>query len=172
MTSQKLVPLDQVAGLIRMIRGQKVIIDVDLAALYGVETKRLNEQVRRNMERFPSDFMFQLTSDEIDAMRSQFATSKNGKGGRTSLPYVFTEHGAIMAASVLNTPLAVEMSIFVVRAFVQMRSLIGSHKELAEKIADLESKVGTHDKNISDIIKVLKQLTSPPAEPTKRKIGF
>lgn len=115
------VSLERIAQSILVLRGHRVLLDADLAALYGVKTKRLNEQVRRNLDRFPEDFMFQLTDEEQAALRSQFATSKASRGGRRYLPYVFTEHGAIMAASVLNTPRAVEMSIYVVRTFVKLR---------------------------------------------------
>jgi len=152
------------------IRGQKVLLDSDLARLYRVDIKRLNEQVKRNRERFPEDFMFQLTSEEYISLRSQFATLKRGQH-RKYLPHVFTEHGAIMAASVLNSPRAIGMSIYVVRAFVRLREILFPHKELAEKIAELESKVGDHDASIDTIIFAIKQLMSAPPKPTQR-IGF
>jgi len=152
------------------IRGQKVLLDSDLARLYRVDIKRLNEQVKRNRERFPEDFMFQLTSEEYISLRSQFATLKRGQH-RKYLPHVFTEHGAIMAASVLNSPRAIGMSIYVVRAFVRLRESLFPHKELAEKIAELESKVGDHDASIDTIIFAIKQLMSAPPKPTQR-IGF
>lgn len=155
---------------ILLIRGQRVMLDADLAELYGVETRRLNEQVRRNRERFPEDFMFQLSKEEFDILMSQFATSN--WGGRRKLPYAFTEHGAIMAASVLNSPRAVEMSLHVVRAFVHLRELISGHKELAQKLAQLERKVGAHDKAIAEIINAIRELTAPQQPARKRPIGF
>jgi hypothetical protein len=156
---------------ILLIRGQRVILDVDLAALYGVDVKRLNEQVKRNSDRFPSDFCFRLTSQELAILKSQFATSSSGHGGRRKLPFVFTEHGAIMAASVLNSPQAVEMSVLVVRAFVRLRELVGTHKELALKLAELESKLEAHDETILSIIDAIRQLMEPPGKPEKQ-IGF
>lgn len=140
----------QIESRIFLIRGQKTMLDADLAELYGVETRRLNEQVRRNSERFPEDFMFQLSEEEFANLKSQFATSS--WGGRRKLSYAFTEHGAIMAASVLNSPHAIEISVHVVRAFVHMRELVTGHKELAQKLAQLERKVGAHDKAIAEII--------------------
>ena len=152
------------------IRGKKVLIDSDLVQLYGVEIKRLNEQVKRNRERFPEDFMFQLTNEEFNSLRSQFATLKRGQH-RKYLPYAFTEHGAIMAASVLNSPRAIEMSVFIVRAFVRLREILHFHKELADKISELENKVGDHDASINTIIFAIKQLMSSPQKP-QNKIGF
>ena len=146
------LPSERIERAILLIRGEKVILDADLAALYGVETRRLNEQVIRNLHRFPDDFMFQLTRQELRALISQFAISNGGRGGRTKLPYAFTEHGAIMAASVLNTPRAVEMSVFVVRAFVRLRAFLATHKELADKLAELERKLESHDEQIVAII--------------------
>lgn len=165
------VPVERIEKTIFLIR-EKVIIDVDLAALYGVETRRLNEQVARNRERFPVDFMFRLTRQELSGLISHFATSNGGRGGRRKCPYAFTEHGAIMAASVLNTPRAAEMSIFVVRAFVRLRAFIATHKELAEKLAELERKLASHDEQIVAIIDAIKRLMAPPAPPDKRRIGF
>jgi len=149
------------------------MIDADLAALYGVSTKRLNEQVRRNSERFPPDFVFQLTPEEHTTLRSQFATSNKaiGRGGRRYLPYAFTEHGALMAANVLNSPRAVEVSVYVVRAFVRLREIITSNKELARKLDGLEKKLATHDQAIAVLIEILRQMMNPPA-PKRRGIGF
>lgn len=158
-----------VDNLILEIRGQKVIMDNDLAALYEVETKRLNQQVSRNIERFPPDFMFQLTNKEFTILKLQNATSR--WGGRRTLPYVFTEHGAIMAASVLNTPKAVEMSVYVVRAFVRMRTMLLQYKEIAQKIVEFETRLGKQDEAIINIINALKQLMEPP-KPKKKEIGF
>ena len=171
------VAVDAIAGRIVTLRGQRVILDADLATLYGVETKRLNEQVRRNSERFPADFMFALDQDEWEALRSQFATLKTGRGQhRKYLPCVFTEHGAIMAATVLNSPRAVEVSIYVVRAFVQLRELLAGHKELARRLDQLEArmerKLLTHDQAIAGILDAIRQLMAPPPTPKKRPIGF
>jgi len=172
MTKQPaLVPERAVESRILTIRGQRVILDRDLAALYEVPVKRLNEQVKRNRERFPEDFVFRLTGKEFQVLRSQNATSSLGHGGRRYAPYVFTEHGAIMAASVLNFPRAIEMSVFVVRAFVRLREVLGTNKELAVKIAELERRLETHDTAIRGIIAAIKQLMQPATRP-QRKIGF
>jgi hypothetical protein len=161
----------QVESRIVVLREQKVILDRDLAELYQVPVKRLNEQVRRNRERFPADFMFRLTSEEDEILRSQTATSSSSHGGRRYPPYAFTEHGAIMAATVLNSPKAVEMSVFVVRAFVRLREMLINNRQLASKIDELEQKLETHDTAIQDLIEAIKELMKP--EPgTKRKIGF
>ena len=133
-----------------------------------METRRLNEQVKRNRDRFPQDFMFQLSPDEFEDLKSHFATSRSGWGGRRKLPLAFTEHGAIMAASVLNTPQAVDMSIFVVRAFVRLRSFLATHKELKQKIEDMEKK---YDYQFRAVFDAIKQLIEPPQKPRKR-IGF
>ncbi len=157
------------AGRILVIRGQRVLLDADLAELYEVETKRFNEQVRRNAKRFPPDFMFTLTQDEFDSLRSQIATSN--RGGRRYLPMAFTEHGAIMAASVLNSDRAVEMSVYVVRAFVQLRELLTSHKALADKLAELERRVSHHDNSLAEVINAIRALMAQP-KPANRPIGF
>ena len=171
------VAVDAIVGRILTLRGQRVIVDAELAALYGVETKRLNEQVRRNLGRFPADFMFMLDQEEWEALRSQFATLKTGRGQhRKYLPYAFTEHGAIMAATVLNSPRAVEVSIYVVRAFVQLRGLLAGHKELAKRLDQLEArmerKLMTQDQAIAGILDAIRQLMAPPPVPKKRPIGF
>jgi urease gamma subunit len=134
-----------VSQKIRLVRGQRVLLDADLAALYGVTTARLNQQVRRNVERFPADFMFRLTLEEQERLMLQFATSKTGRGGRRKLALAFTEHGAIMAATVLNSPRAVQMSLYVVRAFVKLREVLASHTELARKLEALERSVAALD---------------------------
>ncbi len=180
-----IVAVDTVSGRIHLVRGQRVMLDADLAELYGVATKVFNQAIKRNIERFPADFMFQLTAEEHDSLRSQIVTSyaidplgsqtvtlKTGRGGRRYLPYVFTEHGAIMAASVLNSPQAVEMSVFVVRAFVRLREVLLTHSDLTKKLSELERKVGGHDSDIRAIISAIKQLMSPPPTPTKKRIGF
>jgi hypothetical protein len=166
-----IVSSESIVSRIHQIRGLRVMRDSDLAELYEVPTKRLNEQVKRNAERFPADFMFQLTEQEHTDLRSQNATSNAQRGGRRYLPYVFTEHGAIMAASVLNSTRAVEMSVFIVRAFVQLREMLSSHKELAAKLEALERKVGGHDQAIRGLIDAMRQLMTPPETP-KRGIGF
>jgi hypothetical protein len=172
--------IEVIAPVIRTIRGQKVILDSDLARIYGVTTKRLNEQVRRNAKRFPSDFLFQLTAEEADSLRSQIATLKSGRGQhRKFLPYAFTENGAVMAANVLNSPAAVRMSVFVVRAFVKMRELLGGTKELAKQLAALEKKLTARlDGHEVAIIEVLRRVMDildpppPPPDPARREIGF
>jgi hypothetical protein len=151
------------------LRNHKVILDSDLAQLYGVSVKRLNEQVKRNRERFPKDFLFRLTAKEHESLRSQNATSK--RGGRRFLPYAFTEHGAIMAATVLNSERAIEMSVFVVRAFVRLRETIATNRQIAGKLEELESRLEKHDTAIQDIIDAIKELMSPEVPP-RRKIGF
>jgi len=156
---------------ILILRHQKVILDTALAELYSVPVKRLNEQIKRNRKRFPADFMFHLTPRENKSLRSQFATSNIGRGGRRSLPYAFTEHGAIMAATVLNSEQAVEMSVYVVRAFVRLRAALAANRELAGRIEELEKHLETHDGAIQEIIKVIKKLMNP--SPSRRsKIGF
>ena len=168
-----IVPLEGVVSRIFLVRGQKVMLDSDLATLYGVSTKRLNEQVHRNIRRFPSDFMFQLTKGEVEPLRSQNATLKRGRGQhRKYLPYVFTEHGAIMAASVLDSEHAVQISTYVVRAFVQLREMLSSNKELAHKLNELERKLTTHDRAITELIEAIRQLMTPPEPKKKRPIGF
>ena len=169
--------IEVIAERIFIVRGHKVILDEDLAALYEAPTKRFNEAVKRNLPKFPVDFMFQLTPDEWEALRSQFATLKTGRGQhRKYLPYVFTEHGAIMAATLLNTPRAVEVSVYVVRAFVQLRDLLSSNKELARQLKALEQrterKLATHDQAITGIIDTIRELMAPPEPAKKRRIGF
>ena len=166
-----IVPVERIAHVIFQIRGQKVILDSELAALYGVTTKRLNEQVKRNLDRFPQDFMFQLGLEELISLRSQFATSNSSRGGRRYLPFAFTEHGAIMAASVLNTKRAIEVSVFVVRAFVKMREMLSTHKEVAHKLAELERRLEGHDEAIKTLVAAIRELMQPP-QPKKLKIGF
>lgn len=168
-----LVSTEVIASRIYFVRGNKVILDSDLAELYGVPTKRLNEQVRRNIERFPDDFMFQLTKEEYGHLKSQIATSSNGTGhgGRRTLPFVFTEHGAIMAATVLNSKQAVEIGIFVVRAFVRLREILASHKDLALRLDELEKRLADHDENFQLVFDAIKRLLTEEEQP-KRKIGF
>jgi ORF6N domain-containing protein len=166
-------------ALIRTIRGEKVILDSDLAQLYGVTTSRLNEQVKRNLERFPSDFVFRLTRTEFGNLISQIATSSSGYGGHRKLPLVFTEHGAIMAANVLNSGRAVEMSVYVVRAFVKLRSVLSEHKDLARELAEVErqltERLDVHEAAIVEVLRRVMFLLEPPPlppDPPRRRIGF
>ena len=167
----KISPVRRIEDMIYLIRGQRVMLDSDLAQIYGVGLKRLNEQVRRNRERFPQDFAFQLVSQEFANLKSQFATSSL-HGGKRKLPWVFTEHGALMLASVLNSPVAVEASVRVVRAFILMREQIAAHKELAGKLADLEQRVGGHDEAIANLFEAIRRLVEPPLPENRREIGF
>ncbi len=163
-----LVPVEDIAYRIHTIRGQRVMLDSDLAALYAVTTGRLNEQVRRNLGRFPADFMFTLTRRELTNMISQNAISSGGHGGRRRTPRAFTEHGAVMLASVLNSPVAVAASIQVVRAFIQLRGLLASHQELVRRLDELE---GKYDSQFRVVFQAIRELMQPPAPPPKR-IGF
>jgi hypothetical protein len=172
MSDTALVPTELIQGRIIVLRGVRVVLDRDLAVLYGVPTKRLLEQVRRNAERFPEDFCFQLERQEVANLRSQFATSSGGHGGRRYAPHAFTEHGALMAANVLNSPQAVAMSVHVVRAFVRLRQLMVDHRALAAKLAELDARVGAHDEQLAAIIAAIRQLTAPAGPTHLRKIGF
>ena len=154
-----MIPIEQVERTILLIRRQKVILDSDLAKLYGVSTKRLNEQVRRNRDRFPNDFMFQLTAREKNEVVANCDHLSKLKYS-SSLPYVFTEHGAIMAASVLNSPRAVEVSVFIVRAFVKLRRVISENKELSRRILQIERHLAEHDNRILELGKAIKQHNS------------
>ena len=166
------VALDRVESLILSIRGRRVILDSDLARLYGMTTSRLNEQVKRNPDRFPPDFTFRLSRQQVTALISQNATSK-GRGGRRKLPYVFTEHGAIMAANVLNSGRAIEVSVYVVRAFVRLREMMGANKEVAAKLGELERKVASHDEAIRSLVTAIRRLMNAPVPArTRRPIGF
>jgi hypothetical protein len=156
---------------IYLIRGHKVMIDVDLAELYGVPTKRLNQQVQRNRKRFPADFMFQLTRAEAENLRLQFATSRSSHGGRRSLPYVFTEQGVAMLSSVLNSEQAIEVNITIMRAFVKLRQMLESNEELNRKFAAVIRKLSAHDKYFKIVFDELKRLTEQPT-PSRRQIGF
>ena len=162
--------MQTVEKAIHLVRGQRVMLDSDLAAIYGVSTMRLNEQRRRNKKRFPSDFAFQLTRKEFANLISQFATSRS-HGGRRKLPWAFTEHGAIMLASVLNSDIAVEASVRVVRAFVRLREIISANAELAAKFAQLERRLDSHDEAIAQLFAAIRQLLAPAPE-KKREIGF
>jgi phage regulator Rha-like protein len=166
------VTREQIENSILLIRGLKVMLDSDLAGLYGVSVKRLNEQVRRNLKRFPADFMIRLNREEFEALRSHFATLKQGRGEhRKYLPYAFTEQGVAMLSTVLNSERALEMNIEIMRAFTRLRQFLFAHKELAQKLAELEKKIGRQDEQIQIIFEAIRQLMAPP-EPKKRKIGF
>jgi len=167
-----LPPAEQIQSSIFVLRGQRVLLDSDLAVLYGVNKKRLNEQVHRNQERFPDDFCFQLTREEFANLKSQFATSSGSHGGLRKLPYAFTEHGALMAANVLSSPRAIQMSVHVMRAFVRLRQLLATHQALGAKLDELDARVGEHDKHLSALIDAIRLLTSPDAPEHGRKIGF
>jgi len=162
----------RIESLIYTIRGLRVMLDSDLAKIYEVSTMRLNEQFKRNSSRFPSDFTFQLTQREFADLISQIAISKKGRGGRRKLPWVFTEHGALMLASVLNSPIAVEASVRVVRAFVLMREQLTANKELAQKLVELESRVSGHDEAIQNLFEAIRQLVEPPLPADRKQIGF
>jgi hypothetical protein len=165
-------PTAPVESRILTLRGQKVILDSDLARIYGVETKTLNRAVIRNAKRFPADFLFKVTREEVTNLRYQFGTSSSGYGGRRYLPYAFTETGAVMAANVLSSQKAVRMSVFVVRAFIRMRELLVDRKALAEKLAELDARVGDHDQQLAAIIQAIRQLAAPDGPIHGRRIGF
>jgi phage regulator Rha-like protein len=161
----------KVDSIIHVFRGQKVILDSDLAELYGVPVKHLNQQIKRNARRFPPDFLFQLSHAEYDNLRSQIVTSSSAHGGRRYLPHAFTEHGAVMAANVLNSERAIKMSIFVVRAFVRMREAFAANRQLLTKLSELERRIESHDADIQGLFDAIRELTSPlPAK--SRHIGF
>ena len=161
---------EQLARQILQLRGQRVMLDLHLAQLYGVQTKRLNEQVRRNAQRFPQEFSFTLTNQEVAILKSQIATSS--WGGRRKPPRVFTEHGAIMAATVLNSPRAIEMSVYLVRAFIQLHNTLSANAEIAKRLDQLQRKVGAHDQAILEILQALRQLTQLAVAPKRPRIGF
>jgi hypothetical protein len=186
-----LIPRDRIEQAILVIRGQRVILDSDLAKLYGVSTKALNQAVKRNADRFPGDFACQLNAAEVGNLRSQVVTSSSGpvESIESNLnrsqfvtgsqkhrdprfrPWAFTEHGAVMVASVLNSKRAVEVSIYVVRAFVKLREMLGTHKALAQKLAELERQVASHDRHIRSLFEAIRQLMEPPATKSRR-VGF
>jgi len=169
--SRVIVKVGRIQQRILLIRGVKVIIDADFAEVYGVLTRRLNEQVKRNRKRFPEDFMFRLTADEKAEVIANCDHLEKLKFSK-ALPFAFTEHGAIMAASVLNSPNAIKVSVFVVRAFVQLREIISGHRELARKITQLERKLSNHDEQIMVLIEAIKQLMDPKPPPKSRRIGY
>lgn len=171
MTRGKRTKLAPIESRIRTIRGESVMLDEDLATVYGVPTRALNQAVQRNRERFPDDFAFHLSEEEFDVLKSQTVISNPGRGGRRYPPLAFTEHGAIMAASVLKSPRAVEMSVFVVRAFVRLREFARNHAKLAAKLTALERKVAGHDEDLKRMFAALRALLNPSSKP-RRPIGF
>ena len=166
-----LVPTEVIVTKIIFLRGERVLLDRDLAELYGVETRVLKQAVRRNMKRFPEDFMFELTKEELEDWRSQFVISKSDKMGLRYRPMAFTEQGVAMLSSVLNSDRAIEVNIAIMRAFVQLRKMIASNEELARKLKELEERLEKHDENIGLIFEAIRELMTPPDKPTK-KIGF
>jgi len=172
MTETDLIPSERITGAILVLRGHKVILDSDLAVLYGVENKALHQAVQRNIERFPPDFMFQLTEEEMARLRSQTVTLKKGRGQhRKYLPYAFTEQGVAMLSSVLRSPQAVQVNIEVMRAFVRLRQLLMTNEDLATKLAALERKYDRHDAQFRVVFQAIRELMTPPTS-KKRPIGF
>jgi hypothetical protein len=171
MAKTAIVVARKVDSKIFVLRGQRVILDADLAELYGVQVRHLNQQVKRNAKRFPLAFRFQLSPHEWKILRSQNVISSAGHGGARYRPYAFTEHGAIMAATVVNSERAIEMSVFVVLAFVRMRRAIAGNRHILTKLAELERRLEAHDTDIQDLMEAIRELMSP-AEPSRTRIGF
>jgi hypothetical protein len=161
-----------VANLILNLRGLRVILDSDLAKLYGVPTFRFNEAVKRNRHRFPDDFLFQLTKEEVEGLTSQSAMSKPGSGGRRTLPWAFTEHGALQASNILSSPRAVAMSVYVIRAFIRLREMLTDNLVMAKRLAEVDKTLLTHDMALRDIYQKIRPLLLPPPDPPRKKIGF
>jgi hypothetical protein len=168
----QLVPVEHVERLIHLARGEKVLLDADLARLYGVETKALNRAAKRNRSRFPQDFMFQLTAGEAVALRCQIGTSKAGRGGRRYLPYAFTEQGVAMLSSVLRSERAVQVNVAIMRAFVSLRRMMAGNETLAQKLVELERRLEGHDASIRSLFEAIRQLMAPPPAPPRPEIGF
>src|ERR1039457_4557657 len=180
----EIIPTHDITQVLYPMRGQRVILDADLAQLYGTMTKRLNEQYRRNLDRFPRDFAFQLTLEEWTALRSQIATLKttpdlrsqiatsSPHGGRRYFPIAFTEHGALMAANILNSPRAVAMSVYVIRAFVKMREDVAANAAILRRLAEIDKTLLVHDVTLREILQKLRPLLEPPPQPPKPEIGF
>lgn len=169
--ANSLIPTELITNYILYIRGQKVILDSDLAMLYGVSTKRLNEQVKRNRKRFPNDFLFRLTKKEKQEVVAICDHLEKLKFSRI-IPNAFTEHGVIMAASILNSKRAIDVSVFVVRAFIKLREMLSTHKELKTKFAQLENRLNTHDQTIRSLVMTIRELMNPAVPTNKRPIGF
>ena len=168
--SKVIIPIERVGQSIRWFRGQKVLLDSDLAALYGVTTGNLNKAVSRNRDRFPSDFMFHLSAEEAEDLIFQIGRSK-GRGGRRHRPYAFTEQGIAMLSSILNSDRAIRVNIAIMRAFVKLRQMLETNRELARKFSELEQRVGKHDEEITAILEAIRQLIAPPKK-ARREIGF
>lgn len=168
--SKEIIPIERIAQSIRWIPGQKVLLDSDLAALYGVTTGNLNKAVKRNSDRFPSDFMFELKPEELTDLKFQFGISRWG-GRRRSRPHVFTEQGIAMLSSVLHSERAIKVNIAIMRAFVRLRQILATNREVAKKFSELEQRVGKHDDEIDAILEAIRQLMAPPYRP-RREIGF
>lgn len=171
MAKTAIVAAKKVDSKILALRGHRVILDADLAELYGVQVRHLNQQVKRNAKRFPPAFRFQLSEQEFQILRSQNVISSEGHGGTRYRPYAFTEHGAIMAATVLNSERAIEMSVFVVLAFVRMRRAIAANRQVLAKLAEVERRLETHDADIQGLMDAIRELINPP-DPPRRRIGF
>ncbi|MCH7724146.1 MAG: ORF6N domain-containing protein [Bacteroidetes bacterium] len=169
--NSSIVPIERIEKKIFLIRNQKIMLNSDIAKPYGTETKILNKAVSRNQDRFPKDFMFQLTSEEWSSLKFHSGTSKKGRGGRRFLPYAFTEQGIAMLSSVLNSKRAIQINIQIMRAFVKLREILSTHKELAQKLKKLELKIDSHDQQIQTIFEVINQLLTTRKKPI-RKIGF
>ncbi len=173
MTGVSLIPAERIEHAILVIRGQKVLLDRDLAELYGVATRVLNQAVSRNRKRFPEDFMFQLSGEEFENWRSQFVISNSAvKMGLRHRPYAFTEEGVAMLSTVLNSERAIEVNIAIMRAFVRLREIMSTHKDLARKLGDIERKLGEHDEKFVIVFEAIRQLMAPPVAPPKPRIGF
>ena len=166
------LPVESIQQRIYLIRGHKVMLDSDLVELYGVETRVLNQQVRRNIDRFPADFMFRLTPEESEALRSQIVISKSGRGGRRYTIQAFAEQGVAMLSSILRSKQAVQVNILIMRAFVRLREILATHKGLARKLEELEKKVTRHDKEIKAVFEAIRSLLEPGEPPKSRQIGF
>ena len=171
MSDSGIVPLEPIQSCILVLRGTRVMIDADLARLYGVATKRLNEQVKRNARKFPEDFVFQLSAEEKAEVVAKCDHLRNLRFAK-SLPYAFTEHGAIQAANILNSDAATEMSVHVVRAFIRLRLMVVNHKAIAAKLAELDARVGAHDEQLTAVIAAIRRLAAPEGPRHRRKIGF
>jgi hypothetical protein len=165
-------PIRRIEDLIFLVRGQRVMLDSDLAAVYGVSTSQLNQALKRNSDRFPEGFAFQLERQELAFLMSQSVISNKGRGGRRKLPWAFTEHGALQLANVLRSETAVKASIRVVQAFISMREQLAAHKELAGKLAELEGRITGHDEAIRNLFETIRQLIEPPLPEERREIGF
>ncbi len=174
--TKTLVPAERIASAILIVRGHRVMLDAGLASLYGVSTKVLLQAVRRNADRFPADFMFELKADEWDVLRSQIVTSSGSRGGRRYAPFVFTEQGVAMLSSVLRTPRAIAVNIEIMRAFVRLREVLAANSELAKRLDQLEARIDQRlahqDQAIVEILQAIRGLMNPPASVPKRRIGF